>query len=208
MDPDLMRRDLLMAKVSGYNMVRFIAGMAFPEQLDCCDEIGLMVYEECQAGWELADSPEMPRRFDLSVREMILRDRNHPCITVWGLLNETPDGPVFRHAVATLPWLRDLDDSRLVLLSSGRWDNHHPKSVRSAIPATGSGTMNGGLKARTPSAPPNATDANHGGYFEPAPATPMFIPSPPIRQPRLTSSAIWAGIPSPCSCPSTAPAVC
>jgi hypothetical protein len=53
---------------------------------------------------------------------MILRDRNHPSVVIWGLLNETPDGPTFRHAVASLPLLRDLDGTRTVLLSSGRWD--------------------------------------------------------------------------------------
>ncbi|MEW6751341.1 MAG: glycoside hydrolase family 2 TIM barrel-domain containing protein, partial [Candidatus Latescibacterota bacterium] len=120
--PDLLRRDLLYAKTCGYNTVRFIAGMAHPYQLDLCDEIGLMVYEESLAGWCLVDSPEMAARFDRSVREMVRRDRNHPCVTVWGLLNETGDGAVFRHARASLPLVRSLDDSRLVLLGSGRWD--------------------------------------------------------------------------------------
>ena len=44
-DHDLLRRDLVLAKASGFNAVRFIAGVAWPEQLDFCDEIGLMVYE-------------------------------------------------------------------------------------------------------------------------------------------------------------------
>ncbi|MCC7261840.1 MAG: hypothetical protein IT369_04870 [Candidatus Latescibacteria bacterium] len=120
--PDLLRRDLLYAKVCGYNMVRFIAGMAHPHQLDLCDEIGLLVYEESLAGWCLADSPEMGARFDFSTREMVLRDRNHPSVVVWGLLNETQDTPVFRHAHGQLPLVRQFDDSRLVLLNSSRWD--------------------------------------------------------------------------------------
>jgi hypothetical protein len=121
-DPDLYWRDLIYAKASGFNMVRFISGMAWPEQLDFCDELGLMVYEESLAGWCLADSPHMAERFDRSIREMVLRDRNHPSLAIWGMLNETRDGPVFRQAVGALALVRSLDPSRLVLLSSGRWD--------------------------------------------------------------------------------------
>ncbi len=120
--PDILRRDLLYAKASGYNTVRFIAMAALPWELDMCDELGLLVYEESYASWLLEDSPDMARRFDFSVREMVLRDRNHPSLALWGLLNETKDGPVFRHAVKALDLVRSLDDTRLVLLSSGRWD--------------------------------------------------------------------------------------
>ena len=88
---DFGRRDMIYAKASGFNMVRFIAGVAYPEQLDLCDELGLMVYEECYASWLLGDSPKMAERFDRSTSAMILRDRNHPSVTVWCLLNETPD---------------------------------------------------------------------------------------------------------------------
>ena len=49
-----------------------------------CDEIGLLVYEESLAGWMLADSPKMKERFEFSVREMVLRDRNHPSIAMLG----------------------------------------------------------------------------------------------------------------------------
>ena len=119
---DFLRRDLVYAKACGYNCVRFISGVAWPDQLDLCDELGLLVYEENLAGWCLADSPDMARRYDLSTREMILRDRNHPSVAIWGMLNETVEGPVFRHAVEALPLVRDLDPTRLVLLQSGRWD--------------------------------------------------------------------------------------
>ncbi|HUU96413.1 MAG TPA: glycoside hydrolase family 2 TIM barrel-domain containing protein [Phycisphaerae bacterium] len=120
--PDHVRRDVINAKASGFNCVRFIAGVAWPEQLDFCDEIGMLVYEECFAGWCLEDSPQMGERFDRSTSDMIRRDHNHPSVAIWGLLNETQDGPVFRHATDFLPKLRKLDRTRLVLLGSGRWD--------------------------------------------------------------------------------------
>jgi beta-galactosidase/beta-glucuronidase len=112
--PDLLRRDLLYAKSCGYNMVRFIAGVGHPYQLDLCDEIGLMVYEESLAGWCLEDSPQMAHRFDFSTREMVQRDRNHPSVVIWGLLNETGDGPVFRHAWCS--W------AAAAGMGSGTWD--------------------------------------------------------------------------------------
>jgi hypothetical protein len=120
--PDLLRLDLVYAKASGFNMLRFISGMAHPYQLELCDEMGLLVYEESLAGWLLANSPMMKSCFERSIREMVLRDRNHPSLAMWGMLNETKDGPVFREAVAALSLVRSLDDSRLVLLGSGRWD--------------------------------------------------------------------------------------
>jgi hypothetical protein len=122
--PDLLRKDLLYAKASGFNMIRFIAGGAHGYQMDQCDELGLLVYQEPLGGWLLKDSPQMKERYEISVREMVLRDRNHPSVAMWGMLNETEEGPVFREAVSALSLVRSLDDTRLVLLSSGRFDGH------------------------------------------------------------------------------------
>ena len=130
-DPGLLRKDMLNCKVMGANMVRFIAGVAHRRQLDLCDEIGLLVFEECAAGWLLEDSPQMGERFDHDVLEMIRRDRNHPSLVIWGLLNETTPGPVFLQAVRALPKVRVMDDSRVVMLNSGSFDGFikggHPK---------------------------------------------------------------------------------
>lgn len=123
-DADMLRRDLLNVKVMGFNAIRFIAGMATRYQLDLCDEIGLLVYEEPFGSWCLANSPKMKERYDRGLAEMILRDRNHPSVVIWGLLNETPEGPVLRNAVEALPLVRSLDDTRMVMLNSGRWDLH------------------------------------------------------------------------------------
>jgi len=121
-DPDLARRDLLAAKVMGFNAIRFFCSVPTRYQLDLCDELGFMIYEESFAGWFLTDSAQMAERFDREVRDMITRDRNHPSVVMWGLLNETSDGPVFRHAVAMLPTVRALDETRVVMLNSGRFD--------------------------------------------------------------------------------------
>lgn len=122
-------KDFLLAKASGFNMLRAIAGTFRPEQLDICDEIGLLVLQECYAGWllgvgpfPLGDEEVMLKRFDRCTSDMIIRDRNHPCIAMWGFLNETFDGIVFRRAVDFLKTARKLDPTRLINLSSGRFD--------------------------------------------------------------------------------------
>ncbi|MGA2496962.1 MAG: sugar-binding domain-containing protein [Tepidisphaeraceae bacterium] len=121
-DPDMARRDLLDLKVMGFNMIRFIWGGAERYQLDLCDEIGLLVYEESFASAQMANSPSLRERWERSISELIRRDRNHPSLVIWWLLNEIPDNPHFRLAASSLPLVRLCDDSRMVFLNSGRWD--------------------------------------------------------------------------------------
>ncbi len=120
-DPDLLRRDVSNLKKAGYNLVR-IAFRSLPQLLELCDEAGILTWEEHYGSWQLQNSPAMKSRWNASIREVILRDRNHPSLVMWGLLNETTDDPVFKHALTCLPMLRELDPTRLVLLNSGRFD--------------------------------------------------------------------------------------
>ena len=89
LDPDLPRRDLLNCKVMGMNMIRSFTGLASRYQIELCDEIGLMMYQENYASWFMEPSPKMVERFNRSTLAMVQRDRNHPSIVMWGLLNET-----------------------------------------------------------------------------------------------------------------------
>ncbi len=124
--PDMARRDLYMAKASGLNMVRFISGVCLPEQLDYADEIGLMIYEEPVASWLTQNGPLSKELFSYDMVTMLQRDRSHPSICIWGMLNETLPTPPFdeccRWGRELLPLLREYDRSRLVLYSSGRFD--------------------------------------------------------------------------------------
>ena len=36
-------------------MVRYISGLAYPDELSMCDELGLLVQEETLAGWLLGE---------------------------------------------------------------------------------------------------------------------------------------------------------
>ncbi|NCB01691.1 MAG: glycoside hydrolase family 2 protein, partial [Spirochaetia bacterium] len=60
--------------------------------LDRCDEIGLLVFTEIP-GWQHISKEEQWRRGVLSqLKEMIIRDRNHPSVILWGVrINESAD---------------------------------------------------------------------------------------------------------------------
>ena len=45
----------------GFNSIRFFCSVPTRYQLDLCDELGLMVYEECFAGWLLQPFAEDDR---------------------------------------------------------------------------------------------------------------------------------------------------
>ncbi len=125
-DRELLRRDFLMAKSTGFNMIRFISGAALPLQMDLCDEIGLMLYIEPTAGWCSRNGEHTAELYKQDLFSMIRRDRAHPSVVIWGLLNETTQDAgsdiVCHTARDILPELRKWDDTRLVLYSSGRWD--------------------------------------------------------------------------------------
>jgi hypothetical protein len=121
-DEDLLRRDVLNMKTVGFNAIRITCGASLPRQLDLLDEMGLLVCEEHFGAREPTESPFLEERWDRSLTAVIRRDRNHPSIVMWSLLNEVRDGRLFRHAVQSLSLVKELDPSRLVVLSSGRFD--------------------------------------------------------------------------------------
>ena len=132
LDPDLYRKDIISCKTMGFNMIRYIAGTPRRFQLDLCDRIGFMVYDECLAAWLFADCPERPARWEEQTSAMIRRDRNHPSVVAWGLLNETTEIPFVLQAAEYLSKARELDPSRLIFLNSGGLDAFASDKARTA----------------------------------------------------------------------------
>jgi beta-galactosidase len=82
----LQRRDALTMKFGlGVNAVRSSHYPPDPEFLDECDRIGLLVMDEFPAWQYVGKDAEWQDNAANAVREMILRDRNHPSIFVWGV---------------------------------------------------------------------------------------------------------------------------
>jgi beta-galactosidase len=95
--------------------------------LDFCDRNGILMQEEVPAwGPETFrdTTDEVQRALEQNgleqLREMVARDRNHPCIVSWGLCNEVdgknPRSRQFAHVIANEA--RKLDPSRLLTYAS------------------------------------------------------------------------------------------
>ncbi|MBI5094414.1 MAG: hypothetical protein HZB26_18505 [Candidatus Hydrogenedentes bacterium] len=122
--PELARKELELAKAAGFNLVRLHIKTAPKITLDLADEIGILLYEEPPIGW-IKNSSWMKDRCMREVREMILRDRNHPSVVIWGMLNESGNAGYKVNGGAQLiktelcALARSLDPSRVIIDDSG-----------------------------------------------------------------------------------------
>ncbi|MBR2837402.1 MAG: hypothetical protein IKE55_01320 [Kiritimatiellae bacterium] len=87
-----VRRQLLLMKDMGANALRTSHNPVAPETLDLCDELGILVWDECFDKWDDTASrlPEEPLEpyIERNLREFVRRDRNHPSVIVWSMGNE------------------------------------------------------------------------------------------------------------------------
>jgi beta-galactosidase len=77
----------------GCNAIRTAHNPPSPEQLELCDELGLLVIDETFDEWTVAKMPNgYNKLFDewaeKDTRALLLRDRNHPSIIMWSIGNE------------------------------------------------------------------------------------------------------------------------
>ncbi|MEJ2009277.1 MAG: glycoside hydrolase family 2 TIM barrel-domain containing protein [Acidobacteriota bacterium] len=119
---DVVRREIRLAKEAGFNVLRPWRKPQPPPILDIADEMGIMIIGtppiECMAYWPQL-VPETDRRIATEIRELVLRDRNHPSLIYWELFNEIlrPGLKRLKHSMSLLA--RDLDPSRIVIDESG-----------------------------------------------------------------------------------------
>jgi hypothetical protein len=86
---DLHRADAKLLKDHGCNFVRLSHYPQHPAFLDACDELGILVYAEI-ASWKSVRSARGWRRAARrQMRDLILRDRHHPSVILWGMGNES-----------------------------------------------------------------------------------------------------------------------
>jgi beta-galactosidase len=113
------REDLLLMKRHNLNAVRTAHYPPDPRFLDLCDELGMWVMVECDLethgfgpfDWRRnpADDPLWTDACLDRMRRTVERDKNHPCVVMWSLGNESGDG---RNLAAMAGWTRARDPGR------------------------------------------------------------------------------------------------
>ncbi len=111
-----MIKDLELLKQYNFNAVRTSHYPNTPEWYDLCDEWGIYLVDE--ANIETHDYYDQVCR-DIRfcgamlnrVQRMVHRDKNHPCIIMWSLGNESGYGP---NHDACAGWIRKYDDTRVL----------------------------------------------------------------------------------------------
>ncbi|MBQ7419617.1 MAG: DUF4982 domain-containing protein [Prevotella sp.] len=90
---DAMHRKLSRLKAMGVNAIRSSHNPPAPELLNMCDTMGLIVMDESFDMWcRRKSAGDYARFFDewheRDLTDLVLRDRNHPCILMWSIGNE------------------------------------------------------------------------------------------------------------------------
>ena len=113
-------RKVELLKAAGHNAVRTAHNPPSPAFLDACDRLGLLVLDEPFDTWKASKlKSDYGRDFDdwwqRDISAMVLRDRNHASIVLWGIGNEIPEAFVDRGgamAKKLAAQVRSLDNSR------------------------------------------------------------------------------------------------
>jgi beta-galactosidase len=133
-----MKNDLILMKRHNINAIRTSHYPNDPRFLELCDELGFYVIGEADlethgagaAGYYsmLARSPEYEEAFLDRMQRMVERDKNHPCVFMWSLGNESGFGDNHRKMAL---WTKSRDNTRLVhyesAFSQAEMDNTNAK---------------------------------------------------------------------------------
>lgn len=96
MDEQTIRRDMEILKQHNFNAVRTSHYPPVNKYLELADEYGLYIIDETGDEAHATEYVSSDKRFTEMYRErarqMVLRDRNHPCVLFWSAGNESGDG--------------------------------------------------------------------------------------------------------------------
>lgn len=122
--PEMAEKQVLTAKSMGLNMLNFHRSIGSPVVLEKADELGLLYYEEPGAFHSAGHDPFIRAMVNTKLQRMILRDRSHPSLVIYNLINEF-GGPRSKDEALVAKRMEDmkkahaLDPSRVMTFTSG-----------------------------------------------------------------------------------------
>lgn len=123
-DQAIAEKQIKTAKQLGLTMLNFHRCIGKPIVLDAADSLGLMYFEEPGAWQVCYKSPFTREVLNEKLHRMVKRDRSHPSLIIYGLINEM-GGPVTKDTAVMNTRMRDMaaahaiDPSRMMVLTSG-----------------------------------------------------------------------------------------
>lgn len=114
--PDkVLERRIRILKDMGCNAIRTAHNPQTPAFYDLCDRMGMMVMDEIFDGWKAKGEHDYGEQYfaywwQRDVEDWIRRDRNHPCVVMWSIGNET--GTTDIHNISG--FIKTFDDTRPV----------------------------------------------------------------------------------------------
>jgi hypothetical protein len=86
-DDEFLKRDMIIAKTMGLNGLRIHIKPDEPRRLYWADRLGILILEDMPNTWR--QDAKARTWWERTMREAIVRDRNHPAIIAWVAFNET-----------------------------------------------------------------------------------------------------------------------
>ena len=115
-------KDMEIIRDMGVNFFRTSHYPHDPAVIDACDRLGILVLEELFIGEEVADTSEYLTIQAKSAEEMIVRDRNHPCVIMYGFCGEidSPQDVATKVVTTVVQKYRETDPTRIVTMHDPR----------------------------------------------------------------------------------------
>lgn len=121
-----MKNDLLLMKRHNINAIRTSHYPNDPRFLELCDELGIYVIDEADLETHgagnagdldmISRDPRFAAAYLDRVQRMVERDKNHPCVLMWSLGNESGYG---ENHIKMAEWTKSRDDTRLIHYEGG-----------------------------------------------------------------------------------------
>ena len=129
-----MERQLEIMREMGVNAIRTSHNPPSPELLDLCDRMGFVVWDEAFDKWDdkadrVKGEPPLETYGEKQIRNLVMRDRNHPSIVTWSIGNEIGNQPYDREGKSP---------ERVKYMSDfvRKYDTTRPVGMSCHIPAT------------------------------------------------------------------------